>query len=118
MNSPPWCGGCPTARPPVRPPDRPTNGQDRTTLTNIKYVTLNVTDQDRALRFCTEQLGPEKRVDYTGPDGRFLTVGVPGGPVEIVLCPQAGGAVGGGAGRRVDGLARRHVDDCRAGSGG
>ncbi|MFJ6718429.1 VOC family protein [Streptomyces sp. NPDC091259] len=58
-------------------------------LTNIMYVTLNVTDQDRALRFYTEQLGLEKRVDYTGPDGRFLTVGVPGGPVEIVLWSQA-----------------------------
>ncbi|MEU6892397.1 VOC family protein [Streptomyces sp. NPDC046557] len=60
-------------------------------LTNIMYVTLHVTDQDRALRFYTEQLGLEKRVDHTGPDGRFLTVGVPGGPVEIILWPQAAG---------------------------
>ncbi|MFF1556283.1 VOC family protein [Streptomyces sp. NPDC058279] len=58
-------------------------------LTNIMYVTLQVADQDRALRFYTEQLGLEKRVDHTGPDGRFLTVGVPGGPVEILLWPQA-----------------------------
>ncbi|MEU1372378.1 VOC family protein [Streptomyces triculaminicus] len=54
-------------------------------LTNVMYVTLYVTDQDRALRFYTEQLGLEKRIDFPGPDGRFLTVGVPGAPVEIIL---------------------------------
>ncbi|MBZ6475043.1 VOC family protein [Streptomyces griseocarneus] len=53
------------------------------------YVTLYVTDQDRALRFYTEQLGLEKRVDYPGPDGRFLTVGVPGSSLEIMLWPRA-----------------------------
>ena len=59
-------------------------------LTNVMYVTLYVTDQDRSLRFYTEQLGLEKRIDFTGPDGRFLTVGVPGGPVELILWPDAG----------------------------
>ncbi|MEU0405675.1 VOC family protein [Streptomyces sp. NPDC006197] len=49
------------------------------------YVTLYVTNQDRALRFYTEQLGLEKRIDFPGPDRRFLTVGVPGTPVEIIL---------------------------------
>ncbi|GAA2311639.1 hypothetical protein GCM10010149_72950 [Nonomuraea roseoviolacea subsp. roseoviolacea] len=58
-------------------------------LTNIMYVTINVTDQDRALKFYTEGLGLEKRIDYPGPEGRFLTVGVPGGPVEILLWPHA-----------------------------
>ncbi|MEW9548013.1 VOC family protein [Nonomuraea sp. NPDC050783] len=58
-------------------------------LTNIMYVTVNVTDQDRALTFYTEGLGLEKRADYPGPEGRFLTVGVPGGPVEILLWSQA-----------------------------
>ncbi|MEV4416503.1 VOC family protein [Catellatospora sp. NPDC049609] len=46
-------------------------------LTNIMYVTIYVTDQDRALKFYTEGLGLEKRIDFPGPDGRFLTVGVP-----------------------------------------
>lgn len=59
-------------------------------LTNIMYVTLHVSDQERALRFYSEQLGLEKRVDYPGPDGRFLTVGVPGSPLEIILWPHAG----------------------------
>jgi catechol 2,3-dioxygenase-like lactoylglutathione lyase family enzyme len=39
------------------------------------------------LTFYTEGLGLEKRVDHTGPEGRFLTVGVPGSPVEILLWP-------------------------------
>ena len=54
-------------------------------LNNIMYVTLYVTDQDKALRFYTEGLGLEKRVDYPGPEGRFLTVGVANSPVEIIL---------------------------------
>lgn len=58
-------------------------------LKNIMYVTVYVTDQDRALKFYTEGLGLELRVDFTGPDGRFLTVGVPDTPVEILLWPHA-----------------------------
>ncbi|SDT75241.1 Catechol 2,3-dioxygenase [Streptomyces sp. TLI_053] len=58
-------------------------------LTRVMYVTVYVTDQDRALRFYTEQLGLEKRVDYAGPDGRFLTVGAEGHPFEIILWPHA-----------------------------
>ncbi|GHE56791.1 glyoxalase [Streptomyces vinaceus] len=58
-------------------------------LTNIMYVTLYVTDQERSLRFYTQQLGLDKRVDYPGPDGRFLTVGVPGSPLDIILWPHA-----------------------------
>ncbi|MDF5751353.1 VOC family protein [Spongiactinospora sp. TRM90649] len=58
-------------------------------LTNIMYVTVPVTDQDRALEFYTQGLGLEKRIDFPGPDGRFLTVGVPDSPVEILLWSQA-----------------------------
>ncbi|MFF1905928.1 VOC family protein [Kitasatospora sp. NPDC058218] len=61
-------------------------------LTNIMYTTLYVTDQDRALRFYTEQLGLEKRIDFPNPGGRFLTVGVPGSPVEIILWAHAAAA--------------------------
>ncbi|MFG1681630.1 VOC family protein [Nonomuraea sp. NPDC049269] len=66
-------------------------------LTNIMYVTVYVTDQDRALEFYTEGLGLEKRIDYPGPESRFLTVGVAGSPVEIVLwshAPAAGQPIG------------------------
>ncbi|MET7462985.1 VOC family protein [Nonomuraea sp. NPDC005501] len=61
-------------------------------LTNIMYVTMYVTDQDRALEFYTEGLGLEKRIDVSGPDGRFLTVGVPGSPVQILLWSHAAAA--------------------------
>ncbi|WP_329087000.1 VOC family protein [Actinomadura citrea] len=69
-------------------------------LTNIMYVTVYVTDQDRALRFYTEGLGLEKRIDFPGPDGRFLTVGVPDGPVQIILWSHAAGAGRPGGGGR------------------
>ncbi|MGV9770575.1 VOC family protein [Streptosporangium sp. NPDC003464] len=61
-------------------------------LTDIMYVTIYVTDQDRALEFYTEGLGLEKRIDFSGPDGRFLTVGVPGSPVQILLWSHAAAA--------------------------
>ncbi|MEU6580124.1 VOC family protein [Nocardia sp. NPDC046763] len=67
-------------------------------LSNILYVTVYVTDQDRALRFYTEGLGLEKQVDHAGPDGRFLTVKASGSPVEIILwqLPEAAGQPAGG----------------------
>ncbi|HEY3140071.1 MAG TPA: hypothetical protein VGJ86_03030 [Acidimicrobiales bacterium] len=49
-------------------------------LTNIMLVTLYVRDQDQALGLYTGTLGLEKRIDAAGPEGRFLTVGVPGTP--------------------------------------
>lgn len=61
-------------------------------LTDVMYVTINVTDQDRALRFYTDQLGLEKRVDHPGPEGRFLTVAVPGSALELILWPRAAAA--------------------------
>lgn len=61
-------------------------------LTNIMYVTIYVTDQDRALGFYTKGLGLEKRIDFPGPDGRFLTVSVPGSPVQIILWSHAAAA--------------------------
>ncbi|GII69950.1 hypothetical protein Sme01_24260 [Sphaerisporangium melleum] len=66
-------------------------------LTTIMYVTIYVTDQDRALEFYTEKLGLEKRADHQWPESRFLTVGVPGSPVEILLwshAPAAGQPMG------------------------
>ena len=61
-------------------------------LTDIMYVTVYVTDQDRALEFYAGGLGLEKRIDFSGPDGRFLTVGVPGSPVQILLWSYAAAA--------------------------
>ncbi|MFC9295077.1 VOC family protein [Streptomyces sp. NPDC057011] len=61
-------------------------------LTKIMYVTVYVTDQDRALEFYTEGLGLEKTIDFPGPDGRFLTVGIPDSPVQIILWSHAAAA--------------------------
>ncbi|MEU9057049.1 VOC family protein [Streptomyces sp. NPDC048384] len=66
-------------------------------LTNIMYVTIYVTDQHRALGFYTEGLGLEKQLDFPGPDGRFLTVGVPDTPVQIILWSHAAAAGQGAA---------------------
>ncbi len=57
-------------------------------LKNLMYVTVYVSDQDRALSFYTDNLGLEKRIDYSGPDGRFLTVAPAGESVEIILWPS------------------------------
>jgi catechol 2,3-dioxygenase-like lactoylglutathione lyase family enzyme len=48
------------------------------------YFTLLVSDQDKALDFYTN-LGFEKRVDFPGPEGRFLTLGFKGQDVELML---------------------------------
>ena len=43
-------------------------------LVKIMYFILLVSDQDKALDFYTK-LGFEKRIDYPGTEGRFLTLG-------------------------------------------
>lgn len=56
----------------------------------IMYTTLFVSDQDKALEFYTATLGFQKRIDASGPEGRFLTVALGDGP-EILLWPGAAG---------------------------
>lgn len=56
-------------------------------LKKLMYVTVYVSDQDRALAFYTEGLGLQKRIDHTSPDGRFLTIAPEGEVVEIILWP-------------------------------
>jgi len=56
------------------------------TITHISVVTVNVKDQDEALRFYTESLGFEKRTDASMGEGmRWLTVAAAGSPTELVL---------------------------------
>jgi catechol 2,3-dioxygenase-like lactoylglutathione lyase family enzyme len=43
-------------------------------IDRVACITVAVTDQDEALRWFTEKLGFEKRVDRPGPGMRFLTV--------------------------------------------
>jgi catechol 2,3-dioxygenase-like lactoylglutathione lyase family enzyme len=55
-------------------------------LTGVRYVTLFVSDQDRALDYYTNVLGFEKRVDNPAPGGeRFLGVGLEGQDFLLIL---------------------------------
>jgi catechol 2,3-dioxygenase-like lactoylglutathione lyase family enzyme len=57
-------------------------------LKQLTHVQVWVLDQDEALAFYTEKLGLELREDVTMPemgDFRWLSVGVPGQDVAIVL---------------------------------
>jgi predicted enzyme related to lactoylglutathione lyase len=57
-------------------------------LKKVVYVTVPVSDQDKALDFYTNVIGLEKRGDYgTRAGPRFLTVGVKGQDFELVLWP-------------------------------
>src|SRR5919198_6079811 len=60
-------------------------------FSRLMYVTLFVKDQDRALDFYTQAFGFEKRADYPGPEGRFLTIGFSGHDAEILLWPGTHG---------------------------
>lgn len=55
-------------------------------LTRLRSAAILVSDQAAALDFYVGTLGFEKRIDYDmGPDMRFLTIGLPGDPTEVVL---------------------------------
>ena len=55
-------------------------------ISHISVVTVNVKDQDEALRYYTECLGFEKRVDeHMGEGMRWVTVAPAGAATEIVL---------------------------------
>jgi predicted enzyme related to lactoylglutathione lyase len=57
-------------------------------LKRVVYVALLVSDQDKALDFYTSAIGLEKRGDFPTPNGpRFLTVGVKGQDLDLVLWP-------------------------------
>ena len=61
-------------------------------LERIQYISVFVSDQDRALDYYTNVLGFEKRVEAPTPDGpRFLSVAVKGQDFELVLWPGTPG---------------------------
>jgi catechol 2,3-dioxygenase-like lactoylglutathione lyase family enzyme len=65
-------------------------------LKGITTVNVWVHDQDEALAFYTEKLGMELRDDVTVPEMgnfRWLTVGIPGQDVSIVLMAVPGAPV-------------------------
>ena len=55
-------------------------------ITGVTHVSILVEDYDEALKWYIEKLGLEPRMDGSmGEDYRFVTVGVKGQGVEIVL---------------------------------
>ena len=64
-----------------------------TMFKRLSHVTVLVKDQDEALKWYTEKLGLEVRMDAPMGEGRWLTVGVPGQKdLELVLatpCPES-----------------------------
>jgi catechol 2,3-dioxygenase-like lactoylglutathione lyase family enzyme len=69
------------------------NAGGTTMLDSIAYVHVYVSDQDRALDFYTNVLGFKLGYDNPAPDGesRFLTVGLPGQDLQLVLWPGTPG---------------------------
>jgi catechol 2,3-dioxygenase-like lactoylglutathione lyase family enzyme len=62
-------------------------------MMKLSTVQVWVHDQDEALEFYTEKLGMEVRVDVTVPEMgnfRWLTVGIPGQDVSVVLMTVPG----------------------------
>lgn len=55
-------------------------------ITALTHITLAVRDYDEAVRWYTEKLGFELRVDETFGEGhRFVTIGVPGQDIQVVM---------------------------------
>lgn len=57
-------------------------------LKRIKFVTVPVRDQDRALRFYTEKLGLRIFTDQSMGDRRWIELQVPGSETMLVLHEQ------------------------------
>jgi catechol 2,3-dioxygenase-like lactoylglutathione lyase family enzyme len=55
------------------------------------YVTLFISDQEKALDFYTNSFGFQKRIDYKGSDGRFLTIAPKDQGPEVLLWLGASG---------------------------
>lgn len=61
-------------------------------LSKTSYATLFVSDQERSVEFYTKVLGMTKLVDSSQPgERRFVTVGIPGHDLQIILWPGTPG---------------------------
>lgn len=82
-------------------------------LEKVFYMSVLVSDQDKALDFYTNVLGLEKRVENPTPDGpRFLTVGVKGDDFQLVLWPGTPGHAALAMGQPPPSITIE-ADDCR-----
>src|ERR1700723_3740903 len=64
-------------------------------FSKIMYVTVFVSDQDKALDFYTNSFGFQKHADYKGPEGRFLTIALKDQGFEVLLWPGTAGVASG-----------------------
>jgi lactoylglutathione lyase len=70
------------------------------TISHVSVISVHVTDQNEALRFFTDALGFEKRMDMEMGEGmRWLTVAPAGSTTEFTLVTHdAGAPIGGNTG--------------------
>jgi len=54
----------------------------------VRTVAIYVADQERSIRFFTEQLGFEVKVDVEMGPGRWIQVAPPGAETHLVLFPR------------------------------
>jgi predicted enzyme related to lactoylglutathione lyase len=59
-------------------------------LKRVKFTTVPVQDQDRALEFYTKKLGLRVFTDQAMGDSRWIELQVPGAETLVVLFPQQG----------------------------
>jgi len=79
-------------------------------FSRIMYVTVFVSDQEKALDFYTRNLGFRKHADYSGPEGRFLTIALEDQGFEVLLWPGGTGQARAASG---DGTLFIESDDLR-----
>ena len=60
-------------------------------FSRIMYVTLFVSDQERALDFYTNSFGFQKLADYNAHEGRFLTIALKDQGLQVLLWLGAAG---------------------------
>lgn len=73
-------------------------------LKQVTYVTLFVRDQEKALDFYINTLGFEKREENPSGRVRFVTVGLQGQSLQVVLWPGTPGKADATAGQIPGGL--------------
>ena len=59
-------------------------------IRGIKFVTVPVRDQEKALKFYTEKLGFQIRTDQAFGNQRWIELGIPGAETELVLFTSPG----------------------------
>jgi catechol 2,3-dioxygenase-like lactoylglutathione lyase family enzyme len=60
-------------------------------FSRIMFVTMFVSDQDKALNFYTNHFGFKKLADNKGPEGRFLLIALEDQGPQILLWPGTAG---------------------------